>query len=100
MVAAGPQLPCLCVGNPGSGAAASLARHGRLAAVLAVDLAPRPRGRRDLMVVGGWRRLLRQSVRAIWRLPSSPVRRAGQLVGPRFLLVAGSVQEALLVAGI
>ncbi|KAM3259266.1 hypothetical protein ACQJBY_050822 [Aegilops geniculata] len=78
MVAAGPRLPCICVGNPGSGAAASLTRHDWLAAVRAVDLVSRPRGRRDPVVVGGRRRLLRHSVRAIWRLASSSVRRAGQ----------------------
>ena len=78
MVAAGPRLPCLCVGNPGSGAAAPLARDGRLAAVRAVDLASRVCGRWDPVVVGGRRRLLRRSVCAIWRLPSCPVRRAGQ----------------------
>ncbi|XBJ09885.1 hypothetical protein VPH35_014875 [Triticum aestivum] len=100
MVAAGPRLPCICVGNPGSGAAASLARHGRLAAVRAVDLVSRPRGRRDPMVVGGRRRLLWRSVRVIWHLPSSPIRVRDSLVGPRFLLVTGSVQGALLVAGI
>ncbi|KAI4981088.1 hypothetical protein ZWY2020_021573 [Hordeum vulgare] len=65
MVAAGPRLPCLCVGSPGSGAAAPLARHGRLAVVRAVDLASRPPGRRDPVVVGVWRRLLRWPVRAI-----------------------------------
>ncbi|XBI05897.1 hypothetical protein VPH35_133976 [Triticum aestivum] len=44
MVAAGPRLPCLYVGNPRSGATAPLARHGRLAAVRAVDLASRACG--------------------------------------------------------
>ena len=55
MVAAGPRLPCLCVGSPGSGAAAPLARNGRLrrAAVRAVDLASWRRGRRD--PGGRWR---------------------------------------------
>ncbi|KAI4992839.1 hypothetical protein ZWY2020_007152 [Hordeum vulgare] len=62
MVAAGPRLPCLCVGSPESGAAAPLARHDRLAAVRTVDLASRPRGRRDPVVVGVRRRLLRWSV--------------------------------------
>ena len=71
-------MPSICVGNLGSGAAAPLARDGRLAAVRAVDLVSRPCGRRDSVVVGGRRRLLWRSVRAIWRLPSSPVRRAGQ----------------------
>ena len=74
----GSRLPCFCVGNPGSGAAASLARHGRLAAVRAVDPVSRPSGRRDPVVVGGRRRLLWWSLCVIWRLPSSPVRRAAQ----------------------
>ncbi|KAF7015176.1 hypothetical protein CFC21_029074 [Triticum aestivum] len=100
MVAVGPRLPCLCVGNPGSGAATPLARHDRLAAVRAVDLASRPRGRRDPVVVGGRRRFLRWPVRAIWRLPSSPDRRAGQPRRAALPWVTGSVQEALLVAGI
>uniref|UniRef100_A0A8I6YXU9 Uncharacterized protein n=1 Tax=Hordeum vulgare subsp. vulgare TaxID=112509 RepID=A0A8I6YXU9_HORVV len=65
MVAAGPRLPCLCMRSPGSGAAASLARHGRLAAVREVDPVSRPRGRRDTMVAGVRRRLLRLPVRAI-----------------------------------
>ncbi|XBI32662.1 hypothetical protein VPH35_056085 [Triticum aestivum] len=78
MVAAGPRLPCSCVGNPGSGATAPLARHGRLTAVRVVDPVSRPRGRRDPVVIGGRRRILRLSLCAIWRLPSSPVRRAGQ----------------------
>ena len=49
MVAAVPQMPCLCVGSPGSGAAAPLARHGRLrrAVVQVVDLASWPRERHD-----------------------------------------------------
>ncbi|XBJ21654.1 hypothetical protein VPH35_000164 [Triticum aestivum] len=99
MVAAGPRLPCLCVGNPGSGAVAPLARHGWLAAVRAVDLASWPRGRRDPVVVGGLRRLLRRSVRS--GASSSPLFGVrASLVGPCFLLVAGSVQEALLVAEI
>ncbi|KAF7020534.1 hypothetical protein CFC21_033615 [Triticum aestivum] len=89
MVAAGPRLPCLCMGNPGSGAATPLVRHGRLAGVRVVDLAPRSRGRRDPVVIGGRRR----SVRRSGAFPPS-------LFGPRFLLVAGSVQEALLAAGI
>uniref|UniRef100_A0A8I6YUU5 Uncharacterized protein n=1 Tax=Hordeum vulgare subsp. vulgare TaxID=112509 RepID=A0A8I6YUU5_HORVV len=100
MVAAGPRLPCLCVGSPGSGTTAPLARHGRLAAVWAVDMASRPRGRRDSVVVGVRRRLLRWPVRAIWRLPSSPVRRAGQPGRAVLPWIAGFVQEALLVAGI
>ena len=56
MVAAGPRLLCLCVGSPGSGAAAPLARHGRLRpeAVRAVDLASWPHGRQD--PGGRWRR--------------------------------------------
>ncbi|KAF6993515.1 hypothetical protein CFC21_010397 [Triticum aestivum] len=65
MVAAGPRLPCFCVGNPGSGATAPLARHGGLAVVRAVDLVSRPRGRRDPVVVGGRRRLLRRTVHTI-----------------------------------
>ncbi|KAI4977103.1 hypothetical protein ZWY2020_050710 [Hordeum vulgare] len=65
MMAAGPRLPCLCVGSPGSGAAAPLTRHGRLAAVQAVDLASRPLGRLDPVVVGVPRRLLRWPVHAI-----------------------------------
>ncbi|KAF7006532.1 hypothetical protein CFC21_021569, partial [Triticum aestivum] len=76
--AAGPRLPCSCVGNTRSGAAAPLARHDRLTTVRVVDPVSRPRGRRDPVVVGGRRRLLRRSVCAIWRIPSSPVRRAGQ----------------------
>ncbi|KAM3242762.1 hypothetical protein ACQJBY_055015 [Aegilops geniculata] len=100
MVAAGPRLPCLCVGNTGSGAAVPLARHGRLAAVRAVDLASRPRERRDPVVVGDRRRFLRWPVRAIWRLPFSPVRRAGHPRRAALSWVAGSIQEALLVAGI
>ncbi|KAE8803884.1 hypothetical protein D1007_20244 [Hordeum vulgare] len=51
IVPAGPWLPCLCVVNPGSGAAASWARHDKLATVRAVDLASRPRGRWDPIVV-------------------------------------------------
>ncbi|XBJ13881.1 hypothetical protein VPH35_005996 [Triticum aestivum] len=78
MVAAGPRLPCSCVGNPGSGAVAPLARHGRLTAMLVVDPVSRPRGRQDPVVAGGRRRLLRRSVCTIWRVHSSPVRRAGQ----------------------
>ncbi|VAH83117.1 hypothetical protein VPH35_054544 [Triticum aestivum] len=78
MVAAGPRLPCSYVGNPGSGAAAPLARHGRLTTVRVVDPVSRPRGRRDPMVVGGRRRDLQWSVCAIWRVRFSPVRRAGQ----------------------
>ncbi|XBI13535.1 hypothetical protein VPH35_140259 [Triticum aestivum] len=97
MVAAGPRLPCLCMGNPGSGAAAPLARHGRLAAVRAMDLASRPRGWRDPVVVGGRRRLLRWPVRVIWRLPSSHVRLAGQPGRAALPWVACSIQEALLV---
>ncbi|KAI4969640.1 hypothetical protein ZWY2020_000554 [Hordeum vulgare] len=62
MVAAGPRLPCLCMRSPGSGAAAPLARHGRLAAVREVDPTSRPRGRRDPVVVGVRRRLLRWPV--------------------------------------
>ncbi|XBJ08335.1 hypothetical protein VPH35_013672 [Triticum aestivum] len=100
MVAAGPRLPCLYVGNSGSGAKAPLARHSRLVAVRAVDLASRPRERRDPVVVGGKRQFLQWSVRAIWRLPSSPVRRAGQPRRAALPWVAGSVQEALVVAGI
>uniref|UniRef100_A0A3B6TC93 Uncharacterized protein n=1 Tax=Triticum aestivum TaxID=4565 RepID=A0A3B6TC93_WHEAT len=65
MMAAGPRLPYFCMGNPGSGAVAPLARHGWLAAVRAVDLVSRRRGRRDPVVVGGRRRLLRRPVRAI-----------------------------------
>uniref|UniRef100_A0A8I7BI88 Uncharacterized protein n=1 Tax=Hordeum vulgare subsp. vulgare TaxID=112509 RepID=A0A8I7BI88_HORVV len=65
MVAAGPKLPCLCMRSPGSGAAAPLARHGRLAAVREVDPVSRPRGRWDPVVAVVWRRLLRWSVRAI-----------------------------------
>ncbi|KAI4978986.1 hypothetical protein ZWY2020_015739 [Hordeum vulgare] len=65
MVAAGPRLPCLGVGSPGSGAAAPLTRHDRLAAVRAMDLASRPRGRRDPVVVGVRRRLLQWPVHAI-----------------------------------
>ncbi|XBJ23657.1 hypothetical protein VPH35_001742 [Triticum aestivum] len=99
MVAAGPRLPCLCVGNSGSGAAAPLARHGRLAAVRVVDLASRPRGRRDPVVIGGQRWFLRWPVHAIWCLPSSPVWRAGHPRRTALPRVAGSVQEALLVAG-
>ena len=55
MVAAGSRLPCLCVRSPGSGAAAPLARHGRLRreVVRAVDLASWPHGRRD--PGGRWR---------------------------------------------
>ncbi|XBI31252.1 hypothetical protein VPH35_054845 [Triticum aestivum] len=78
MVAAVPRLPCSCVGNSGTRVEPPLARHGRLTAVRVVDPVSRPRGRRDPVVVGGRRRLLRRSVCAIWRLPSSPVRRAGQ----------------------
>ncbi|VAH98466.1 unnamed protein product [Triticum turgidum subsp. durum] len=78
MVAVRPRLPCSCARNLKSGAAAPLARHGRLTAVRVVDPVSRPCGRRDPVVVGGRRRLLRQSVCVIWRLPSSPVRRAGQ----------------------
>ncbi|XBI96151.1 hypothetical protein VPH35_032474 [Triticum aestivum] len=78
MVAAGPRLPCSGVGNPGSGVAAPLARHGRLTAVRVVDPVSRPCGRRDPVVVGGQRRLLRRSMCVTWRLPSSPVRRVGQ----------------------
>ncbi|KAI5015487.1 hypothetical protein ZWY2020_056877 [Hordeum vulgare] len=65
MVAAEPRLPCLCMGSPGSGAAAPLARHGRLAAMRAMDLASRPRGRRDPVVVGVRWRLLPWPVRTI-----------------------------------
>ena len=79
-------------------AAAPLARHDRLAAVWAVDLVSRPRGRRDTVVVGGRRQLLRRPVHAIWHARDFGVR--ASLVGSRFLLVAGSVQEALLVAEI
>ncbi|SPT19079.1 unnamed protein product [Triticum aestivum] len=100
MVAAGPRLPCLCVGNPGSRAAAPLARHDRLAVVRAVDLASRPRGRRDPVVVGGRRRLLQLSVRRSGASPPPLFGVQASLVGPRFLLVTGSVQEALLVAEI
>ncbi|KAE8775238.1 hypothetical protein D1007_52298 [Hordeum vulgare] len=100
MVAAGPRLPCLYVGSPGSGAAAPLARHARLAAVRVVDLASRPCGRPDPVVIDARWRLLRWQVRVIWRLPSSPVRRAGQPGRAALPWVAGSVQEAPLVAGI
>ncbi|KAE8769971.1 hypothetical protein D1007_58341 [Hordeum vulgare] len=100
MVAAGPRLPCLCEGSPGSGAAAPLARHCRLAIVHAVDLTYRPRGLRDPLVVGVRRRLLRWPVRAIWRLPSFPVRRAGQPGQATLPWIAAFVQEAPLVAGI
>ncbi|XBI22382.1 hypothetical protein VPH35_063408 [Triticum aestivum] len=100
MVAAGPRLPYMCVGNPGSGAAASLARHGRLAAVRAVDLVSRPRGggiRWSLAAGGSFcgGRCARSSASPA---PLFGVR--ASLVGPRFLLVASSVQEVLLVAGI
>ena len=44
MVATGPRLPYFCVGNPESGAAAPLTRHGRLAAMRAVDLVSRRTG--------------------------------------------------------
>ncbi|XP_044983599.1 calcium-transporting ATPase 1, endoplasmic reticulum-type-like [Hordeum vulgare subsp. vulgare] len=86
MAAAGPRLPCICMRRPGSGAAAPLARHGRLAAVREVDPASRPRGRRDPVVIGVLRRLLRWPVRAIWCLCPPPLFGVrGILVGPRFL---------------
>ncbi|VAI34632.1 unnamed protein product [Triticum turgidum subsp. durum] len=78
MVAAGTRLPCSCVGNPRSGAAAPLARHGRLTAVRVVDPVSQSRRRRGPVIVGGRQQLLRRSVCAIWRLPFSPVRRADQ----------------------
>ncbi|KAE8776305.1 hypothetical protein D1007_51065 [Hordeum vulgare] len=100
MAAAGPRLPCLCVGSLASEAAASLARHDRLAVVRTVDLVSRPRGQRDLMVLGVRQWLLRWSVHAIWRLPSFPVWRAGQPGRVALPWVTGSVQEALVMAGI
>ncbi|KAF7046569.1 hypothetical protein CFC21_055593 [Triticum aestivum] len=98
MVAAGPLLPCSCVGNPESGAAAPLARHGRLTVVRVVDPVSRPRGRRDLVVVGGVFYGGRCARSGASLPPLFGVR--ASLVGPRFLLVAGSVQEVLLVAKI
>uniref|UniRef100_A0A8I6WUS0 Uncharacterized protein n=1 Tax=Hordeum vulgare subsp. vulgare TaxID=112509 RepID=A0A8I6WUS0_HORVV len=100
MVAAGPRLPCLYVEGPGSGAVTPLARRGRLAAVRAVDLTSQPRRRRNPVDVGVRRRLLRSPVRAIWHLPSSPVRHAGQPGRAVIPWVAGFVQEVLVVAGI
>uniref|UniRef100_A0A3B6C815 Uncharacterized protein n=1 Tax=Triticum aestivum TaxID=4565 RepID=A0A3B6C815_WHEAT len=102
MVAAGPQLPCSCVGNPGSGAAAPLARHGRLTVVRVVDPVSRPRGRRDpvrwsLAAGGGF--CGGRCARSGASLPPLFGMRAS-LVGPRFLVVAGSVHEVLLVAEI
>ncbi|KAE8793608.1 hypothetical protein D1007_31637 [Hordeum vulgare] len=100
MVAAGPRLPCICMRRPGSGAVAALARHGRLAAVREVDLASLSRGRRDPVIVGVLRRLLRWPVRAIWRLSPPPLFGVrGSLVGPRFLGLP-VLQEVLLVVGI
>ncbi|KAF6991803.1 hypothetical protein CFC21_008849 [Triticum aestivum] len=99
-MAAGPRLPCSYVGNPGSGAAAPLARHDRLTAVRVVDPVSRPCGRRKPVVVGGRRQLLQWSVCAIWRLPSSPVRRADQPGRAALPLGPCSVQEVLLVTEI
>ncbi|XBI64855.1 hypothetical protein VPH35_044868 [Triticum aestivum] len=100
MVAAGPRLPCFCVGNPGSRVAAPLARHGQLAAVRVVDLVSRRAGggiRWSLAAGGGFcgGRCARSGAS-----PPPLFSVQASLVGPRFLLVAGSIQEALLVAGI
>ncbi|XBH60651.1 hypothetical protein VPH35_115218 [Triticum aestivum] len=97
MMAAGPRLSYFCVGNLGSGVTASLARHGGLDVVWVVDLVSRPRGRRDPVVVGGFRggRCARSGASPP---PLFGVR--ASLVGPRFLLVTGSVHEALVVAKI
>ncbi|XBI50438.1 hypothetical protein VPH35_113841 [Triticum aestivum] len=100
MVAAGPRLPCFFVGNPGSGASAPLARHGWLAPVQAVDLVSRPCGRRDPVVVGGGSGFCGSRCARSDASPPPLFGVRASLLGPRFLLVAGSVQEALLVAGI
>ncbi|XBI98871.1 hypothetical protein VPH35_019057 [Triticum aestivum] len=110
MVAAGSRLPYFCMGNPGFGVAASLARHDQLAAVRAVDLVSRPRGRWIWCPghVGGGIRWSSTGGGGFCggrcaRSGASPPPLFGMrasLVGPRFLLVAGSVQEALLVAEI
>ncbi|XBH87866.1 hypothetical protein VPH35_075246 [Triticum aestivum] len=100
MVAAGPRLPCSCVGNPGSGAATPLARHGRLTAVRVVDPVSRPRRRRDSVVVGGRGGFCGgRCARSGASLPPLFGVRAS-LVRPRFLLVADSVHDVLLVAEI